>query len=111
MNGIDPLFLGGIAFLSSTLILLCSTLDDYIRTRKFNKYGIVTYGEISGYKYGDVPVYEGEPTCDYLYIDYNLENQEHTGVINIHLPYHKKAEEKYAKGTKKKIKVLKDKQL
>ena len=109
MDGIDPFLLGGILFLVGTLFSLFGTLYYYITTKRFNKYGIVTYGEIAGYEYGS-PRYDGVPTWDYLYISFNFEDEEHTGTIYINLPSSKKKlEKKYAKRSKKKIKVLKNK--
>lgn len=110
MGEVNPFLIGGISALSGALIMLLETLYYYITTKRFNKYGIVTYGSIVGYEYGSPPSYEGEPTWDYLYINFNLDDQEHTGTVHINLPSsNKKLEEEYAKGTNKKIKVLKTK--
>lgn len=112
MNGIDPFLLGGISFIMVAFMLLCATVYYYITTKRFNKYGIVTYGEINGYEFGETyssgDTYISEP--DYLYITFDLENQEHTSTMRIHLPHsNKQRKNKYAKGSKKKIKVLKTK--
>ncbi len=111
MDGASVLLLGGISFIIPTLLVLCATLYYYITTKKFNKNGTVTYGEIVKYEYGDYnPRYDlPNLISDYLYIKFNLDNQEHTGVIDTRLPSKKKLEEKYAIGSKKKIKVLKTK--
>lgn len=111
MDGASVLLLGAISFIIPTLLILCATLYYYITTKKFNKNGTVTYGEIVKYEYGDYnPRYDlPNLISDYLYIKFNLDNQEHTGVIDTRLPSKKKLEEKYAIGSKKKIKVLKTK--
>lgn len=114
MDGANVLLLGGFLFLSGAFITLCATLGYYITTKKFNKYGIVTYGKILGYEHGDRDYSHGDPnpalnSPDELYVQFELENQEHRAIIYTSLPSRKKIEEKYKIGSTKKIKVLKDK--
>jgi len=107
MGELYPFLVGGMFFLSITL--LWATLYHYRATKKFNKHGIVTYGEIIGYEYGNSS-YSETNNLVYLSLKFNLENQEHNATICIDLPFsNKKFKEKYAIGNKKKIKVLKNK--
>ena len=46
MNGASVFLLGAISFFMVALLILSATLYDYMSTKKLNKYGIVTYGEI-----------------------------------------------------------------
>ena len=106
----DGFLLGGITFLIPTLFVLVATLYYYITTKKFNKYGTVTYGEIVGYEYGNNLGYDG-PIIDYIFVEFELNGEKCSGTIihNLHSYSHKALEENFAKGTKKKIKVLKNK--
>lgn len=113
MDGANVFLLGGFLFLFGAFITLCATLGYYITTKKFNKYGIVTYGKILGYEHGEVDYAYGDSTPtrypDELYVQFELENQEHRAVIYTRLPSWKKIKEEYAIGSTKKIKVLRNK--
>ena len=88
----DGFLLGGITFLIPTLLILVASLYYYITTKKFNKYGTVTYGEVINYERVDYSSRYDLPNLifDYLYIKFSLDGQEHTGVIYTRLPSNKK---------------------
>lgn len=111
MDGANVLLLGGFLFLSGSLITLCATLGYYITIKKFNKYGIVTYGEIEEITEGFRSPYpeQSAQENDLLWIKFNIEDQEEHTYINIPILSQKTINKKFATGSKKKIKVLKNK--
>ena len=111
MNGASVFLLGGISFLMVTLLILSVTLYDYMSTKKLNKYGIVTYGEIENITEGFRTPYieDSAHQHDHLWIKFNIEGQERHTYIAIPILSKTQQAKKFATGSKKKIKVLKKK--
>ena len=98
----------GIALIAPVLIVLGASIYYFIDIKRFNKYGIVTYGTILNYKLSKYdPNTKIQNFTDDLYVSFNLNGKECWGIIYTGLPFSKKKlEGNYAIGSQKKIIVL-----
>ena len=93
----------GIALIVPVLIVLGASIYYFIDIKRFNKYGIVTFGTILNYKLSKYdPNTEIQNFTDDLYVSFNLNGKECWGIIYTDLPFSKKKlEEIYAIGSQK----------
>lgn len=106
MDDTSVFLICSISFMIPALVVLIGALYYYITIKKFNKDGIVTYGEIVSYKYGSYDSRYDLPNLmfDNLYVKFNLDGKEHTGVIYTMLPSKKQLEKNVQLEARKKLK-------